>query len=105
MSRLSATDRKQAPFRSFCYDYAGEYQAFRTAYVNRFDREPFVEAETRFRWGVGANTTEDEYNSDLERLEIFSDWFESNVMGSNSSTIVVMPYGRAEPQYRQKNPG
>jgi Asp-tRNA(Asn)/Glu-tRNA(Gln) amidotransferase A subunit family amidase len=94
-----------APFRSYCYDYAKEYKTFRSSYANRFDREPFAEANTRFRWQYGDNTTESEYNSDLERIDVFKAWFESNVMGTNSSTIVIFPYGISEPEYRQDKPG
>lgn len=41
---------KDAPYRSFCYDYAREYSYFRDNYRGRFDQEPFVEATTKFRW-------------------------------------------------------
>lgn len=39
-------------FRSFCYDYAKDFQEFRDAYRQRYGGEPFAEPTTRFRWYV-----------------------------------------------------
>ncbi|KAL6849082.1 hypothetical protein ACO1O0_008612 [Amphichorda felina] len=92
---------KDAPFRSFCYDYAHEYQDFRAKYHQRFDREPYVEATPR---GIGGGVAEEEYKSDLERIQVFQSWFNDNVVPTDSSTVVIFPSGFVEPDYRHNKP-
>jgi hypothetical protein len=57
--------------------------------------------ETR---GVGKAVTPEEYETYLEELAVFRDWFSDFVMGPDSDTlssaILIMPYGEADPEYR-----
>ena len=84
--------------RAIC---GGQYSLSMVRYSNCLG---VIVTNTRCRQ-YGDNTTESEYNSDLERIDVFKAWFESNVMGTNSSTIVIFPYGISEPEYRQDKPG
>jgi hypothetical protein len=48
--------------------------------------------------------TPEEYETYLEELAVFRDWFSEFVMGPDSDTlssaILIMPYGEADPEYR-----
>lgn len=50
----------------------------------------------------GKKVTEDQYNGDLVRLQVFKTWFDEKVVGSDA--VVVLPFGLAEPTYRQDTP-
>ena len=54
--------------------------------------------------GIGANVTEDEYNSYLKRIQVFQSWFSENLVPSDSSVVAVFPYGATRPAYRQTRP-
>lgn len=48
--------------------------------------------------------TEADYKAYLEELSTFRTWFDNNVMSTDSETlsdaIMIMPYGSANPKYR-----
>jgi len=58
---------------------------------------------------VGSAVIEDEYEDYLERIDVFRRWFNENVMeigqDSGFDTVMVLPYGIAEPKYRDAIPG
>ncbi|KAF4120638.1 Asp-tRNAAsn/Glu-tRNAGln amidotransferase A subunit or related amidase [Geosmithia morbida] len=91
----------QAPLQCFYCDYAATYQDFLEDYRDRFHREPYVEATVRHLWSLGANVTQDEYRSSINRLDTFQTWFEETVMTAGPNTIIVFPYGVSQPKYRQ----
>lgn len=53
---------------------------------------------------VGKEATIEEYETYLEELAVFRDWFSKLIMGPDSDTlsnaILVMPYGEPDPEYR-----
>lgn len=57
---------------------------------------------------MGAAVTEYEYEDYLERIDVFRLWFNENVMEtgqeSGFNTVMVLPYGIAEPKYRDARP-
>jgi hypothetical protein len=56
---------------------------------------------------IGLNVTEEEYQGHLERNSIFKKWFTKHVMaetGPLSDTILVVPFGIAEPIYIDEPP-
>jgi hypothetical protein len=63
----------------------------------------FVTEPTKIR-GVGKDVTPQEYETYLEELQVFRDWFSEHVMGPDSETlsnaILIMPYGEPDPEYR-----
>ena len=54
--------------------------------------------------GVGKEVTDEQYEKHMEKLKIFRSWFDTNIMSLNpeslSDTIMIMPYGSANPKYR-----
>jgi hypothetical protein len=63
----------------------------------------FVTEPTETR-GVGKDVSPQEYETYLEELQVFRDWFSEHVMGPDSETlsnaILIMPYGEPDPEYR-----
>ncbi|KAJ4423676.1 hypothetical protein N0V82_001699 [Gnomoniopsis sp. IMI 355080] len=95
---------EKAPFWSLSYDFYQERKTFRSSYRENFGREPFFEAASRLKWEIGANVTENDRDEYLEQIAIFKRWFDQNVISagenSNQETILMLPYGDAEPRYR-----
>lgn len=54
--------------------------------------------------GVGKEVTLDEYNAYREELKVFQRWFDENIFSQDPNTlsdaIMIMPYGSANPKYR-----
>jgi Asp-tRNA(Asn)/Glu-tRNA(Gln) amidotransferase A subunit family amidase len=95
---------EKSAFWALCYDYYHGFDDFRDEYKAKFGKDAFVSSVVRFRWGVGKEVTPEEYETYLEELAVFRDWFSDFVMGPNSDTlssaILIMPYGEADPEYR-----
>ncbi|KAL7933921.1 amidase signature domain-containing protein [Trichoderma chlorosporum] len=96
----------EALFSSFCYDFYHEYQGFRNDYKTQFDREPYVEATPRFRWGIGENQSEQDYIIHRQRIDAFKKWFGDNIMSpfGGSETIMILPFGPHTVPYRDDLP-
>ena len=54
--------------------------------------------------GVGKEVSSEEYNTHIEEQRVFREWFDQNVFSSDPETlsdaIMIMPYGSANPKYR-----
>lgn len=54
--------------------------------------------------GIGKEVTLEEYNAYREELKVFKTWFSDNMFSQDSDTmseaIMIMPYGSANPKYR-----
>jgi hypothetical protein len=54
--------------------------------------------------GVGKATTREERDTYLEALKVFRQWFNENILSSVenslSDAIMIMPYGSANPKFR-----
>ncbi|KAF5542839.1 amidase signature domain-containing protein [Fusarium phyllophilum] len=75
-------------------------------YTEKFGKKPFVSSVVRFRWDIGKDVTSQKYETYMEQLEVFRNWFTENVMGPDSKTlsnaILIMPYGEPHPEYRDE---
>lgn len=53
---------------------------------------------------VGESMSTEEYEQGWAEQQVFREWFNENVMSSNpesqSTAIMVMPFGSADPDYR-----
>ncbi|POS76042.1 hypothetical protein DHEL01_v205556 [Diaporthe helianthi] len=96
----------KAPFWSLCHDYYHKYDQFRADYNDAVGREPFVETSPRYRWKIGENVANDDYDEYLDRLTTFRTWFDETVMSlsSESGDIMVLPAGIATQKYRDELP-
>lgn len=54
--------------------------------------------------GLGKSVTNDEYETYMNELRVFRKWFNENVFSTDpeslSDAIMIMPYGSANPKYR-----
>ncbi|PSR82855.1 amidase signature domain-containing protein [Coniella lustricola] len=101
---------QKAPMWSFAREFSNFIAEFRHDYRDSFNRSPFIEASARFWSDLGANVTHNEYHTHLNRINIFKTWFDTNVLsldhnpGTLQDGILVLPYGTAEPRYRDVPP-
>jgi hypothetical protein len=58
---------------------------------------------------MGKDITLEDKERGLKEMEIFRNWFQENVFGSNADTasdaVMIMPNGRAVPKYRDDHNG
>ncbi|KAI1121626.1 putative amidase [Nemania abortiva] len=96
----------KSAFWAMCRDYYQGFDEFRSKYRDAYKKEPYVGPVVQYRWGVGKSVTEEDYRTYTNELEIFRTWFNENVFSANPETlsgaIMVMPYGSANPKYRDK---
>ncbi|KAF9252091.1 hypothetical protein DTO006G1_2838 [Penicillium roqueforti] len=94
----------KSAFWSMCYDYYHGFDDFRSKYESKYEKLPFEGPVLRYRWGVGKEVTLDEYNAYREELKVFQRWFDENIFSQDPNTlsdaIMIMPYGSANPKYR-----
>ncbi|KAJ6006803.1 hypothetical protein N7451_004747 [Penicillium sp. IBT 35674x] len=94
----------KSAFWSMCYDYYHGFDDFRSKYQAKFGKRPFEGPVLNYRWGVGKDVTLDEYNEYRQELEVFRRWFDENIFSKDPDTmseaIMIMPYGSANPKYR-----
>ncbi|KAL4936545.1 amidase signature domain-containing protein [Aspergillus oleicola] len=94
----------KSAFWSMCHDYYHGFDDFRAKYKSTYNKDPYEGPVVNFRWGIGKAVTPEEYKTYREELEIFRKWFEENVFShdpnSISEAIMIMPYGAANPKYR-----
>ncbi|KAJ5160568.1 uncharacterized protein N7482_007572 [Penicillium canariense] len=94
----------KSAFWSMCHDYYHGFDDFRARYSEKYGKPPYEGPVVNFRWGIGKEVTPDEYKTYREELKIFQNWFNENVFShdpsSMSEAIMIMPYGSANPKYR-----
>ncbi|KAI0113931.1 putative amidase [Nemania sp. FL0031] len=94
----------KSAFWPMCRDYYQGFGEFRSKYKSKYEKDPYVGPVVRYRWGIGESVTEQDYQTYTNELEVFRKWFNENVISANSETlsdaIMIMPYGSANPKYR-----
>jgi len=94
----------KSAFWSLCHDYYHEFDDYRDKYKAKFGKDAYEGPIAQYRWGIGKNVTTEEYNVYMNELRVFRDWFNENVFSSDaksgSQAIMIMPYGSANPKYR-----
>ncbi|KAF4336461.1 D-mandelate dehydrogenase [Fusarium beomiforme] len=97
---------KQAPSRSWCHDYYHSFDKFRHEYEQKFDKQPFIEATPQFFWNKCKSVTEEENRQDAERLEIYRNWFQENILravttpNAKGDSILILPCGSPKVKHR-----
>ncbi|RDA91780.1 hypothetical protein CP533_2844 [Ophiocordyceps camponoti-saundersi (nom. inval.)] len=99
---------KDSAFRSFCYDFYHEYDDFRNAYQESYQKTPYSEATIKYRWEIGKNVSKQQYDEHQKRLAVFRKWFDTNIaaqtVSSDGWTAVVVPLSSEGPTYRDEPP-
>ncbi|KAJ5319534.1 uncharacterized protein N7506_012238 [Penicillium brevicompactum] len=87
-----------------CHDYYHGFDDFRAEYEVKYGKRPFEGSVLNYRWGVGKEVTLEEYNAYREELKVFRAWFSDTMFSQDPDTmseaIMIMPYGSANPKYR-----
>ncbi|KAF2652401.1 putative amidase [Lophiostoma macrostomum CBS 122681] len=95
---------ERSAFWSLCRDYNKMFEPYHEDYRKKFGKEPYEGVITSFRWGIGRSVSEEQYQNHTHALHVFREWFDKNVMTSDSESlsdaIMPMPYGSANPKYR-----
>lgn len=96
----------KSAFWAMCHDYYHNFDDFRDKYRAKYEKDPYEGPVVNFRWGVGKEVTSQEYEAYTEELRIFREWFNENIMTTDPETvsdaIMIMPYGSANPKYRDR---
>ncbi|KAI4231268.1 MAG: hypothetical protein LQ349_005714 [Xanthoria aureola] len=91
-------------YHQYYYDAYHEYDGFRKEYRDTYGREAYVGPLVRYRWNKGASLTIDERNQGKAQLAVFRQWFHENVLKQDSESlsdsVLVLPEGKAVPEYR-----
>ncbi|KAF2240819.1 putative amidase [Trematosphaeria pertusa] len=94
----------KSAFWAMCRDYNKMFERFHADYEEKYGKEPYEGAVVKFRWGIGKAVSDEQYQEHTHELKVFRDWFNKNVMTSDpeslSDAIMLMPYGSANPKYR-----
>ncbi|KAF4991723.1 hypothetical protein FDECE_13954 [Fusarium decemcellulare] len=92
---------RQAPFRAWCYEYRHSFEEFRGEYRQKFRKEPFAETTPQFFWNQCKAVTETEHHEDVERIELYREWFHGNVMPISTTpkaeldAVLILPCGKS----------
>ncbi|KAF2806256.1 putative amidase, partial [Mytilinidion resinicola] len=74
--------------------------------TKKFGKEAYVGPVVRFRWNVGKGISRDEYETYLDHLAVFRNWFGQHLMSHDpqtlSNAILIMSYGMPDPEYRDE---
>ncbi|KAJ4017872.1 hypothetical protein NW766_003943 [Fusarium irregulare] len=102
--RPTKTHSMMANTRQVFYEYVvwGQWQersSFREEYLAKFERPPYVNPLSRFRWELGSNMTEKHFSKLRSKREEFQVFIEG-IFGSN--TIMVTPFKFGEPDRRDE---
>ncbi|KAH8759977.1 amidase signature domain-containing protein [Diaporthe sp. PMI_573] len=96
----------KSAFWPMCYYYYHGFDEFRDRYKEKMGKEPYEGPVVEFRWGVGKDVTPEENQQYRAELQFFRNWFDENIMSHDQDTlsdaIMIMPYGSANPKYRDK---
>ncbi|KAF5628742.1 D-mandelate dehydrogenase [Fusarium sp. NRRL 25303] len=75
------------------------------AYMEKFDKKPFIEATPQFFWNECKSVTEEENHQDTERLGVYRKWFLENIMHNSTpnakgDAVVILPCGSSRVEHR-----
>jgi len=94
----------KSAFWSLCHDYYHEFDDYRDKFRAKLGTEAYEGPVVKYRWGIGKQVTSEEYDTYMNELKIFREWFNDNIFSSDpesgSEAIMIMPYGSANPKYR-----
>ncbi|KAE9364327.1 amidase signature enzyme [Stipitochalara longipes BDJ] len=90
------------------YDAYHNMDQFRADYHEKFGKDPYISPAQRDRWTKGQETTPEQREQAFQELKVFRRWIDENVfpreVGFSSGVIMLLPLGRAGPNYRDTLP-
>ncbi|KAI0541264.1 amidase signature domain-containing protein [Xylaria digitata] len=82
-----------------CLPFLKEYEA-------RFNKTPFADPYIKYKWGLGKDLTDEQYQEAITQRNVYGDWMLNTILpqSSNSdfSRILIMPNGYMDPFYRHE---
>ncbi|KAK3935820.1 amidase signature domain-containing protein [Diplogelasinospora grovesii] len=96
---------KDVAVNTFVYDVYHTMDKFREEYHEKFDREPYVNPVTRFRWDLAKSITSAEHEEGMRRLEVYKEWLLEHILQtSKKNALVVLPITSQEVDYKEDPP-
>lgn len=79
-------------------------QPFTREYIQRFGKQPFIEANTKARLDYGASVSDADLQASIDAFKSFADWVNQALLPQPSDdgevTLLVYPQSWGTPQYR-----
>ncbi|KAI4687482.1 uncharacterized protein J4E88_003071 [Alternaria novae-zelandiae] len=89
--------------RTFLYDFYHSFDKFRETYRREFQKEPYANEYTQWRWDVAKSVTKEENEDAVARLDTYRDWLLSKVFRADRyDTLMVLPVSEVAPNYRDR---
>ncbi|CAG7559971.1 unnamed protein product [Fusarium equiseti] len=81
-------------------------EPFRKGYYGKHGKPPFVHRYTQWQWDISKDITTEERDYYWKRSETYQKWLLEKVLANcdNIFTIMVLPVGVGEPNYRDSVP-
>ncbi|KAJ5890023.1 hypothetical protein N7504_010833 [Penicillium tannophilum] len=96
---------KDVGVNTFVYDVYHTMDSFREEYKTAFDRDPYVNPNTRFRWDLAKNITIEDHEEGMRRLEVYKDWLLDHVLQTHKrNAVVILPITNQEVDYKETPP-
>lgn len=86
---------------TYHYSFYHASDGFRTEYLEKFGREPYVIPFVKQRWASGAAVSTEQYIEGLRKLEVYRDWLLRNIFKTKKA-LMVLPISPVEPHYRDE---
>ncbi|KAH6694856.1 putative amidase [Leptodontidium sp. MPI-SDFR-AT-0119] len=95
---------EKSAFWPYCYEFYHSFDEFRELMLEKFGRQPYGGPTVQYRWDIGSSMTAEDCYQGQQEQNVFRDWFEAKVLHHDpdtlSNAILVLPYGLADPAYR-----
>jgi Asp-tRNA(Asn)/Glu-tRNA(Gln) amidotransferase A subunit family amidase len=89
----------------YYHDFDGSTNEFRSRYYTKHGEMLYVNSFVKWRWNLGKQVTDTEYEVGMHRLKVYKNWFLKTVMEiDQKNTIVILPIANIMPNYRNTPP-
>jgi len=89
--------------RTFLYDFYHSFDEFRETYRREFQKEPYANEYTQWRWDVAKTVTREENEDAVARLDTYRDWLLSEVFQADRyDTLMILPVSEVATNYRDR---
>ncbi|KAJ5106161.1 hypothetical protein N7456_002836 [Penicillium angulare] len=113
---------KDVGVNTFVYDVYHTMANFREEYQKKFDRNPYINPNTRFRWLVkfpisfwistnrkkrelAKEISTEEHEEGMRRLEVYKGWFLEHILQTEKrNALVILPITSQEVDYKETPP-
>ncbi|KAK8018782.1 amidase signature enzyme [Apiospora marii] len=84
---------------TYYHDFYHSTEEFRDEFYQEFNRCPYVIPFVRERWHAGDSVRREEYESGLDKLNIYRNWLLQRFF-QQKQTLMALPISNVEPNYR-----